>query len=121
MDRLYGARLRAVREERGLRQVDVAVNLEMSAGGYSSIERGVARMFVADVPRYAEAMGVEVGYLSQRLGLHGESDPNETRAAECASLLAQLKDEPAEIVEEVLRLFRISIGLATARRSAQRN
>ncbi len=31
MSALYGSRLRSVREERGLRQVDVAVKLNMSA------------------------------------------------------------------------------------------
>lgn len=66
---MYGARLRSVREERKLRQVDVAASLAMSAGGYSSVERGKARMFVADIPRYAEALGVPAEYLTRRLGL----------------------------------------------------
>lgn len=75
MDRMYGTRLRSVREERKLRQVDVAASMEMSAGGYSSIERGKARMFVTDIPRYAEALGVPPEYLTRRLGLcGGESD-----------------------------------------------
>jgi transcriptional regulator with XRE-family HTH domain len=68
MDRLYGSRLRSVRTERKLRQVDVAAGLGMTAGGYSSIERGYARMFVADLPRYAEALGVAPEYLARRLG-----------------------------------------------------
>jgi transcriptional regulator with XRE-family HTH domain len=73
MDRLYGARLRSVREERQLRQVDVAASLAMSAGGYSSVERGKARMFVSDIPRYAEALGVPPEYLTRRLGLCDEN------------------------------------------------
>jgi transcriptional regulator with XRE-family HTH domain len=72
MDRLYGSRLRSVRTERKLRQVDVAAGLGMTAGGYSSIERGYARMFVADLPRYAEALGVAPEYLARRLGLCGD-------------------------------------------------
>lgn len=68
---LYGARLRAVRDERKLRQVDVAASLGMSPGGYSSVERGLARMFVSDIDRYAEALGVPAAYLSRRLGLCG--------------------------------------------------
>lgn len=69
MDPVYGARLRSVRVERGLRQVDVAVSLEMSSGGYSSIERGKARIFLADLPRYAQALNVPQDYLVRRLGI----------------------------------------------------
>lgn len=76
LSRMYGSRLRAVRKERGLRQVDVAAKLEMSAGGYSSIERGAARMFVNDLDRYAGALGVDPGYLGRRLGLCGADSPD---------------------------------------------
>lgn len=69
LSKLYGARLRAVRLDVGLRQTDVAAELGMSAGGYSSIERGRARMFVSDLPRYAAALRVEPAYLARRLGL----------------------------------------------------
>lgn len=69
LSKLYGARLRAVRLERGLRQVDVAAELGTSAGGYSSVERGIARIFLTDLPRYAAALGVDPAYLSMRLGL----------------------------------------------------
>lgn len=69
LSRLYGRRLRAVREEVGLRQIDMAAELGMSPGGYSSIERGRARMFVNDIPRYAAALRVEPAYLARRLGL----------------------------------------------------
>lgn len=69
LSKLYGARLRSVRQDRGLRQVDVAAELGMSAGGYSSVERGNARMFVSDLPRFAAALRVEPAYLARRLGL----------------------------------------------------
>jgi len=69
LSRLYGTRLRQVRNERGLRQTDVAAELGMSAGGYSSVERGRARMFLTDIPRYAAALRVEPAYLARRLGL----------------------------------------------------
>lgn len=73
LSRLYGIRLRAVRHEQGLRQTDVAAELGISPGGYSSIERGKARMFVADLPRYAAALRVEPAYLARRLGLCDDS------------------------------------------------
>ena len=48
------------------------MRLGMSDGGYSSVERGHARMFVTDLPRFARALGVQPAYLSQRLGLCGD-------------------------------------------------
>jgi transcriptional regulator with XRE-family HTH domain len=121
MDRLYGTRLRAVREERGLRQVDVAAGLDMSAGGYSSVERGKARIFLSDVPKYADVLGVDVGYLTQRLGLAGEpSSQRDVHAATCAELLAQLEGEPAEVVEDVIAMFRLGVHAITRRRDNQR-
>lgn len=69
LSRLYGSRLRTLRQELGLRQTDVAAELNMSPGGYSSVERGRARMFVSDIPRYAAALRVEPAYLARRLGL----------------------------------------------------
>lgn len=72
LSRLYGRRLRAVRVEVGLRQIDVAAELGITPGGYSSVERGRARMFVTDIPRYAAALHVEPAYLARRLGLCDE-------------------------------------------------
>lgn len=52
----------------------------MSPGGYSSVERGAARMFVTDIGRYAEALGVDPGYLGRRLGLCGAESPDIAQA-----------------------------------------
>jgi transcriptional regulator with XRE-family HTH domain len=73
---IIGGRLRAVREYVGLTQKEVADRVGMSDGGYSSVERGHARMFVTDIPRFARAFGVEPAYLAQRLGLCGEDRPD---------------------------------------------
>lgn len=73
--RIIGSRLRAVRDSLNLTQKDVAGRLGMSDGGYSSVERGHARMFVSDIPRFAKALGVESAYLARRLGLCGDEQP----------------------------------------------
>lgn len=121
LSRLYGARLRAVREEHGLRQVDIAAKLGMSAGGYSSIERGAARMFVTDLERYAEALGVDAGYLGRRLGLCGVDAPREIRHAEAAELADRLADEPPEVADTILSWWRQSLEIAKANRLARSN
>lgn len=76
LSRMYGNRLRAVRQEQGLRQVDVATTLGMSTGGYSSVERGVARIFLTDLDRYAGALRVPPAYLARRLGLCPDEQPD---------------------------------------------
>jgi transcriptional regulator with XRE-family HTH domain len=121
MSRLFGSRLRAVREQQGLRQVDVAEKLGMSAGGYSSVERGAARMFVTDLERYASALGVDAGYLGRRLGLCGEDAPREIRLTEGADILDQLADEPPEVAETILAWWRQSLEIARSNRLARSN
>lgn len=73
---IIGGRLRALREQMGLTQREVADRVGMTDGGYSSVERGHARMFVTDIPRFARALGVEAAYLAQRLGLCGDDRPD---------------------------------------------
>lgn len=110
----FGARLREVRIERGLRQIDVATRLGMSPGGYSSVERGYARMFVTDIERYARALGVDAAYLGRRLGLCG-NNARVIRAAEMTDLMVQLEDEPPEIVDGVLQMLRVQLRLLRGR------
>lgn len=105
MDRMYGTRLRSVREERKLRQVDVAASLEMSAGGYSSIERGKARMFITDIPRYADALGVEPAYLTRRLGLCDD----EAESPDIANIL--MKRFGPQLGQTLVRLDRIAAAM----------
>lgn len=80
LSKIYGSRLRAVRNDVKLRQTDVAAGLGISPGGYSSVERGRARMFVSDIPRYASALGVEPAYLARRLGLCDDADSDIAQA-----------------------------------------
>lgn len=63
-----------LRESLGLTQREVAERLGMSDGGYSSVERGHARMFVTDIARFAGAFGVAPAYLARRLSLCGDDD-----------------------------------------------
>lgn len=117
----FGARLRAVRLERGLRQRDVAERLEMSAGGYSSIERGYARMFVSDLERFAQALGVDVTYLGRRLGLCGATGARDLKIEEGADLLVQLRDEPPEVADSILSWWRQSLNIARLNRLGRTN
>lgn len=69
-----GLRLRQIREEQGLVQAEVAYRLGISDQGYGSYEQGRTRLFATDLPRLARALGVDLGVLTDRLGLKSESD-----------------------------------------------
>lgn len=68
-----GAIIRAVREEQGLTQEDVAVKYGATDGAIAAYEQGRARFTVQDLPSLAESLGVPTPYLSRRLGLCGDN------------------------------------------------
>lgn len=68
-----GRVLRAVRLEQGKTQEEVAGRLPIGEGAYAAYEAGRSRFTVPDLPAVARALGVDVAYLSRRLGLCGDN------------------------------------------------
>lgn len=64
-----GERLRAVREDGGLSQKDVATRLKISEVGYGHFERGRRLPSAAELPWLAHGLGVSTEELLTRLGL----------------------------------------------------
>ena len=71
--RRVGGVLRAVRREQGLTQDDVAKQLPIGEGAYAAWEAGRSRFTLPELPSVARALGVDVAYLSRRLGLCGDN------------------------------------------------
>jgi len=67
-----GATLKAIRRERGLRQVDVAARIGMASGTYSQYEAGYVPLRTAMIPEVAVALDIAPVELAQRLGLAGD-------------------------------------------------
>lgn len=79
-----GVVLRAIRLEQGLTQEEVADKLPIGEGAYAAYEAGRSRFTLPDVPAVARALGVDVPYLSRRLGLCGDGSDMSALLAEFA-------------------------------------
>jgi transcriptional regulator with XRE-family HTH domain len=64
---LMGRRLKAVRDRSGMTQEEVADRLAMTATNYGHYEQGVRKIEFGDVPRFAAALKIEPGSLSDEL------------------------------------------------------
>ncbi len=73
VSRRMGIALKTIREERGLTQREVAERYGSSDGNIAAYEQGRNRFTVQDLPRLADALGVDVAYLSRRMGLCGDN------------------------------------------------
>lgn len=76
--------LRAVRTEKRLTQEDVAEKLPIGEGAYAAYESGRSRFTLPELPAIARALGVDVAYLSRRLGMCGDNKDAMTILAEYA-------------------------------------
>jgi len=69
-----GATLKAIRRERGYRQVDVAARIGMASGTYSQYEAGYVPLKTAMIRELAPALDIPPAELAQRLDLTGEGE-----------------------------------------------
>lgn len=86
--------LRAVRTEKDLTQEEVAKKLPIGEGAYGAYEAGRSRFTLPELPAVARALGVDVAYLSRRLGLCGDNTDitallSEYAGPEIGSLVAE--------------------------------
>ena len=72
-----GRVLRAVRQEQQRTQEEVASKLPIGEGAYAAWEAGRSRFTLPELPSVAAALGVDVSYLSRRLGLCGDASDAE--------------------------------------------
>ena len=59
----YAERIRALREDKDLRQIDVAVVLKKSQQGYAHLENEEARLSVEDLRALCEFYNVSADYI----------------------------------------------------------
>lgn len=107
----FGERLRAIREDKGLSQTELAQVANMAQTTYSGYERGYRKIKLSVVRQLAEALGVSPDFL-----LTG-AEPGQTQAQELNSLEADLVDKYrkldsdeqeliASILDNILRMHR---------------
>ncbi len=101
---------RALREEAGLTQEDIARRIDLTLSGYRPYEQGRRQLRLEQVPTFARAFGVTPEMLAARLGLPG-STLREARVAEGVDLIEQLADEPPEVADTLLKWWRESLEI----------
>ena len=112
-----GARLRALRNEAGLTQTEVAEAAGIAPESMSRIERGRLTPSTALIGRLAGAIGVEPAALFERQPV--SLRPPALRPVD-RRLLALVKDLPVPLVEDVIRGVRLLVGVGRQTPRAKR-
>ncbi len=107
-DRIVGLRLRSLREERGKTQREVGEKLGLTEAGYRYYESGRTQIRVTDLPSLAEAMGVSVGYLTERLGITppDQDDPTADDVLARVERSSELQPEIKAAIRDLVELSR---------------
>jgi transcriptional regulator with XRE-family HTH domain len=123
-----GAALRNLRNGQKLTQAELAARLQSRGiqGGsspqtVSAWERGDTPIPLPAIPVIADALSMEPRVLGRSLGLCGTPEPREIHLEEGADLLAQLQDEPDDVVASILAWWRQSLEIARLNRLGPRN
>lgn len=95
----FSERLKTLRKEAGLTQVDVAEKLGISQPAYASWERGVKKPTQDNLVKIAQVLNVSVDYLV------GNSDNTEDELDNIELLFRGLTDEEKEIFKKELIEF----------------
>lgn len=100
-----GKALRRLREERELRQQDIAARLGLTVSGYAHYENGRARLTLVDLPRFAAAFKLSIHDLLVELGSF--DPPTDETLPSFGDILRDIKrspDLPAAEKDYLLRL-----------------
>lgn len=102
---LFGQILRTLREEKDLKQSDLASMLNISSSAYGFYERGKREPSLDSLIKLSEFFDVSIDYL---LGLASESNPkNVSNIPNTPSLSQLLSDEDIEVLEYYHKLEKV--------------
>lgn len=126
--RRVGIALRHLRQQRNLTQIDLSARLQAagmtdgaSSKTVSAWERGETPVPLTAFPSIAEAFRMEVPALSHSLGLCGDPSSRDVRREEVVELLGEVDRLPAEVVDDLMAMWRTSIAIARGRRGSREN
>jgi len=117
----YGSRLRQIRQEKGMKQDDVADRLGITQGAYSQWELGEVCIKLETLPKLAEAFGMELPELLQRL--FGENlvfNNHQQKGGNFASIVINnLSEKVIELYES--RIVQLEEEIASWKSQVQKN
>ena len=100
-----GRRLRALRDERGMTQVQLADAMGIHQTNLSQMERGVRGMGTQQVMKACKALGVSPDRLLAAAGTASAKSPRNTRLLRRVHQVEQLPTEHQEAVVRMLDAF----------------
>ena len=115
-----GARIRTLRNEAGMTQAQLSEAVSIAPETMSRIERGRLQPSTDLVSLFASALGVKPGDLFENTGATPRLP--EMRSVD-RRLLLEVRDLPAELVEDVIRAVRllIEVGRNAPERAAKKS
>lgn len=109
-----GDRLRALREDVGLTQAEVAARLGLTDGGYGHFERGRRFPSAAELPWLAAGIGVSTVELISRLGLLRGDPANSQLPDQLANSFRSIAANWADLPERDRRMVEQILGMASS-------
>ncbi len=106
MDDQFSKRLKKLRQERGLSQVELAEKVALHANHYGRYERGSSRPTADALKRLADALGVSTDFL-----MHGAEDAAAKASFEDRELLRmfqeveKLGDDDKNVIKQLMAAF----------------
>lgn len=91
--RVFGSRLRALREEKSVTQEELARRVDLSRTSITNIEKGRQRIMLHQVVELAEALETDVGAL---IPPATQTDTEEPLRADVARVIERLQQEGTE-------------------------
>ena len=89
---IIGAKIKKVREAKGLSQKEVALSLKMDPAQYSRIEHGKTDPSFSSIEKIAKALGVELSDLFKADEVFKDADSYDKTLMEKLSLIDKLED-----------------------------
>lgn len=109
-----GDRLRALREDLGLTQAEVADRLGITDGGYGHFERGRRFPSAAELPWLAGGLGVSTIELLSRLGLLRRDPSSSALPDQLANSFRSIAANWADLPERDRRMVEQILGMASS-------
>jgi transcriptional regulator with XRE-family HTH domain len=108
--RLVGERLRAIRNQKGLTQAQVAEKARLNDKYYSEVERGIRNITLVNLQKISKALGVPLGEIF-RFSVKRETSVEEQEVvAIMTHLLSKTTDAQKQTLKHILKGLEEMVG-----------
>lgn len=106
-----GEKIKKVREEKGLSQKEVAINLSMNPSQYSKIENGKVDPQFSSIEKIANALGVSIADIVNSENVFSDIDSLNKSVVEKVQLIEQLDEKQKESIFSIIDMALYNLKL----------